>query len=433
LSIKAIAKTTAIIIVAVVVIVAAVGTVLYYQMTAKPARDYFRIGVPVEITGPWSREGNMIKRGYEAWRNYINEVIGGLEIDGKKYRIEYVYADLKSDPSIAADAYEKLILTGDIDWIWGPMASSCVLAGGPVADKYGMLQLDGTCESHLIPQRKFKWTFTLQPVTIYNGLANADLLKLIGQKSLTIALIYSDAAYNTGLGEGFQMAVEKANKEGWNFQIVYKEVYSDGVTDLSAQITKAKLANPDVFVNFAYFPHGVIMTRNMKELGFNPKMIITNVLGGAPEYRTELGKDANYQCCSVSWVRQVNYPDIKSPLWGDNKKYVEYFENYFGVEGEYSSSGCAAVGEIMQVLLQRFKMKPPLSQADREKLQDALEKETFDTFWGHIKFSNDPTYWHSNEAKMINVQCIAGKIVVVGPADVEEKNLVYPRPKWEEL
>ncbi|MEM3703849.1 MAG: amino acid ABC transporter substrate-binding protein [Candidatus Bathyarchaeia archaeon] len=424
--ISAIAKMTWIAIVVIIVAVAAIVSV-YIIMSTKPPRDRFRIGVLIEITGAWAREGNMVKRGYDAWRDYINENLGGLEIDGKKYLIEYVYYDLKSDPATAADAMEKMITTEDIDWVWGPMASACVLAEGAVGDKYGMLQIDGTCESHLIPERKYKWFFMLQPITKTTGAAYAYMLKL--EPSIqTVALLYSDSAYNLGLGEGFKIGISKMKSEGYNINIVYEEVFSDAITDLSSQILEAKASNADALILFSYANTGLVAVRNMQELEYNPKFFATNNMG-VPDFYLALGESANYICCAVPWTSKVIY-SWESILWHNNSYYVQYFETKFGIDADYSSAGCAAAGEIMAELLIEFKMKPPLSQADREKIRNELEKRTFYTFWGPVKFSTDDVYWHSNtELELIPTQYMNGRLTMIGGPSKEE-DLVFPKPPW---
>jgi ABC-type branched-subunit amino acid transport system substrate-binding protein len=313
------------------------------------------------------------------------------------------------------------------------MASSSVLAEAGTCDRYGMLQIDGTCESHLIPEQHFNYTFTLQPITKSNGVGTVNLFKLIPEVH-KIAFIYSDAAFNTGLGEGLQLAIDDANAHGSNYTVVYKEVFSDASTDLSSQVLKAKLANPDAFVVYAYATHCLISTRNMKEQNFSPKLCVQYSGITEPEVVTTLGKDAEDYAAAVSWTASTNWPSIVSPLWGNNSNYLNYFTTKFGVKGDYSSAGCAAVGEIMQVLLQRYHITPPLTQADRDQIKTALESgEIFNTFFGPAKFEMDSIFWHSNKGQMVQVQVQNGTVYVVGPVAIREKPIVYPRPTWAEL
>ena len=51
----------------------------------------------VSLTGAQSRFGNMVKNGYELWKDYVNEK-GGINVGAKKYKVAIMYYDDQSDP-----------------------------------------------------------------------------------------------------------------------------------------------------------------------------------------------------------------------------------------------------------------------------------------------------------------------------------------------
>ena len=112
-------------------------------------RDYFLVGVVTELTGELTYGGNITKRGYDLWAEKVNEA-GGIEINGEKYLVQMVYGDAQSDPSVGADAAERLITDTGVDFLLGPYSSSVTLGVAPISDKYGVPHITGSAESPLI-------------------------------------------------------------------------------------------------------------------------------------------------------------------------------------------------------------------------------------------------------------------------------------------
>lgn len=50
------------------------------------AEDTLKIGAAVSLSGNFSREGGLLRDGYELWRDRVNAA-GGLKIGGKTYKI----------------------------------------------------------------------------------------------------------------------------------------------------------------------------------------------------------------------------------------------------------------------------------------------------------------------------------------------------------
>ena len=95
----------------------------------------------------------------------------------------------------------------------------------------------------------------------------------------TIALINVDTLPAKAVANG---AIELAKKKG--LEVVFHETYPPGTTDFSAILNKVKAAKPDVLVA-NYVPAEVIaMTRQMRELDVNVKMLSATPGGGFLDY-----------------------------------------------------------------------------------------------------------------------------------------------------
>ncbi|NIM98216.1 MAG: ABC transporter substrate-binding protein, partial [candidate division Zixibacteria bacterium] len=95
------------------------------------AEDLIRFGASLSLTGRMATEGRLVKDGYEFYVKHIN-ARGGIEIKGKRYKVEVVYYDDESDPKTAARLVEKLIVEDGIKFLLGPYSSSCTFPASSV-------------------------------------------------------------------------------------------------------------------------------------------------------------------------------------------------------------------------------------------------------------------------------------------------------------
>jgi len=132
------------------------------------ARDFFKVGVITSLSGPLATGGNVTKYGYDMWANTLNAQ-GGIEIQGKKYKVQLFYSDAQSEPSQAASGAERLATQENVDFILGPYSSGATLGAAPVLEKYKIPMITGSAESPLIWKQKFYYTFGTIPPVNFTG------------------------------------------------------------------------------------------------------------------------------------------------------------------------------------------------------------------------------------------------------------------------
>src|SRR3954462_4755040 len=59
--------------------------------------DVFKVGAVLELSGAAATGGGLARKGYQFWVDTVNEK-GGIDVGGKKYKVEMVVADCKSQP-----------------------------------------------------------------------------------------------------------------------------------------------------------------------------------------------------------------------------------------------------------------------------------------------------------------------------------------------
>ena len=111
------------------------GTLALQADDSTSPRRKFLIGSAIALTGKYAREGSFVKKGYDFWRDKVNSR-GGIEVSGKRYPVEIVYYDDRSDPQTSTRLVEKLITEDKVDLVFGPYSSDCVGPSSTITEKY---------------------------------------------------------------------------------------------------------------------------------------------------------------------------------------------------------------------------------------------------------------------------------------------------------
>ena len=86
------------------------------------AQDTIQLGSAISITGKYSQEGKNAKDGYDFALKKLNDA-GGVDVGGKKYKLEVKYYDDESTPARTAQLLERLINQDGIKFVLGPYGS----------------------------------------------------------------------------------------------------------------------------------------------------------------------------------------------------------------------------------------------------------------------------------------------------------------------
>ena len=96
--------------------------------------DTIRIGVIAELTGSIPAVGASCRNAALLAAREINDA-GGIEVEGKKKKIELVIEDTAAKADQAAAAAQKLITRDDVAAIVGPNSSSNALPAAEIAER----------------------------------------------------------------------------------------------------------------------------------------------------------------------------------------------------------------------------------------------------------------------------------------------------------
>ncbi|TAN54657.1 MAG: branched-chain amino acid ABC transporter substrate-binding protein, partial [Betaproteobacteria bacterium] len=220
-----------------------------------------RIGYAIARTGPWAAGAQITQEpNYIMWAEQVNAA-GGLNVKGKKRKVELIGLDDRSDAETMVRSYEKLMASDKVDLILPPWGTGANFAVMPLIQKYGYPMIAPTATGRKLLGMKNPYFFAIlqQPDLMMDALG--EFLKARNIK--TAAMIHVDELF--GLEQA--AALEKSFKEK-GIQIIEKKSYPLGVKDLKPVLNDIKAKNPDAFVALSYPPDTFLVTAQARENAF---------------------------------------------------------------------------------------------------------------------------------------------------------------------
>jgi len=367
------------------------------------AQQPIRIGASASTSGTYAKIGRYMEEGYRLWEKQVNER-GGLL--GRPVKL-IIYDD-KSDPATGIRLYEKLVNEDKVELLLGPYSSPISHAVSTLADKYKQPMVLPVAATTSIFQRGLRYIFMiLAPAEIYmEGVL--DIAASRGAR--TLAIVHEDTAFPKAIAGGTVPLAEQCG-----LRVVFREAYPKGHTDFSALLTKAKAANPDVFIGGTLFEDATAITRQMKELDFAPKAIAFTAGSDLLEFYKQLGRNAEYIYAPTPWEPGMPFPG--------SKEFVEAYRKMWNQEPPYQAAAAYAGALIFETAVRR------VGSLDREKIREVLLTLEETNMFGTYKVDERGV---QVGRKMSALQWRDGKKVVVWPKAVAATDPVYPAPSWRE-
>jgi branched-chain amino acid transport system substrate-binding protein len=367
------------------------------------AQQPIRIGASIAVTGRDEVQGGYVREGYLLCQKHVNENGGIL---GRP--IEFLIRDDGSDPKLAAGLYEKLIADDKVDAVTGPYGSAMTDAAADVTEKHRKLMVASAAGTTSLWEKGRRYlVMVLSPL---EGATEGTIDLAVRNGLKTIALINVDTLPAKAVANG---AIELAKKKG--LQVVFHETYPPGITDFAAILNKVKEAKPDLLV-VNYIPAEVIaMTREMKELDVNVKMLSATPGGSFLDYQKALGKMAEFVYAGSYWDPSLPYPG--------NLEFVAAYQKEFDHAPHFLSPASYAGCQLFVEAARR------VGSLDSDRLREELLKTKTKTVFGN--FAVDERGFQVGH-KAITIQWQDGKQVVVWPDEVAGSKPRFSTPPWSQ-
>jgi len=369
------------------------------------AQQPIRIGVSMSITGKsYSVQGGYGREGYLLCQKHVNAQGGVL---GRP--IEFVIYDDGSDEKTAVRLYEKLIAEDKVDAVLGPYGSAITDAVADVTEKHRKLMIAPMAATTSIWEKGRRYLIMM--LAPGEGFSEG-LLDLAARNGLrTLAVIHQDGLVANSIAKG---ASELAKRKG--LELVFLETYRTSPADFSGILNKVKAAKPDVLLAASIRLEDLVaITRQMKELDLNVRMLSSAPYGLLPDYYQRLGKEAEFVYSGSFWEAGLPYPG--------NRDFVTAYEKEFNRAPAVQSAAGYAACQLFVEAVRRTR------SLDSDKLREALLTLRTKTVLGD--FAVDERGFQIGH-KAVTIQWQDGKQVVIWPDELVSGKVRFPTPPWSQ-
>ena len=299
------------------------------------AQEVLKIGVNGVMSGEAASWGLVNKYCAETTADIYNAK-GGVDIGGKKYKLQIVALDDKNDPKVSVTNAEKLTSDG-IKYIIGPNIDTTALAVKPVMERSKAMN--------------FPYAFAKE---LYKAPANASVLGMVasyqvgpimydylktkkGVKSIAFLARNESDAKNQQI-EG----VEAAKKLGLNV-VAASESYEPGTKDFMPVMTKVIKTKPDAIVLSGVAPADApLLNKAARDLGFKGTLS-TETAQDSKILAQVAGAKAN----GFMSVGGASTPEIQSDAM---KEFIEAYKKRVGEWNDEAGTKVYALELILAVL-----------------------------------------------------------------------------------
>jgi branched-chain amino acid transport system substrate-binding protein len=351
---------------------AAVTAAFAYAAPAQ-AQDTIKIGWAISKTGPFAAGAAVTTLpNYEVWVKDVNAA-GGINVGGKKMKIEVVEYDDRSNSEDMIKAVERLATQDKVDFILPPWSTGMNLAAAPIFNKLGYPQLAVTANTNQAPQLSKRWpnlTFWLGlPSEIVDGIVETfSKMNKDGKINKKIAMIAVADQFGIELSSATRDGLKKAG-----FELVYDKSYPFGTQDMQPVLKDAQAANPDVLLAFSYPPDTFAITDTAKVIAFNPKAMFVGVGTAFPGYKGKFGD-------SAEGVMGIGGSDASLP---GIKAYIAHHKEVIGREPDrWASPITYASLQVLQQAIER------VGKIDRAAVIKEINTGSFETIIGTVKLKD---------------------------------------------
>lgn len=322
----------------------------------KADQNVIKVGVIAELTGSIPAVGASCKNAALLAVKEINDA-GGIELGGKKYKIDLSIEDSASKPDQSAAVAQKLITQQKVVAIVGPNSSGNAIPASEIAEtmKVPLITPWSTEPKTTIDQKTGKpkqYVFRACFTDVFEGQAMGKFASetLKKQKAAVLYDVGSDVLKS-------QAELFRASFEAAGGKTVAFESYTSGDKDFSAQLTKIRDANPEIIFLPSYYTDVPMQVQQANRLGIKVPFLGSDAWS-TPELIKMCGKD-----CEGFYFMNHYSPETKNPL---TKKFADAYK---AMHGSVPDDIAALTYDSFGLLVQAIKAA---GKADAQAIRNSL-------------------------------------------------------------
>ncbi len=322
-----------------------------------------KIGFVSTFSGPTAVIGNNMRDSFELALDHMGRKMGGLPV-------EVIYEDDALKPDVGLQKTQKLIDSDHVDFIAGYIWSNVLLASiKPAVDSKTFLITANAGPSQIAGELCSPYIFSTSWQNDQTPQAMGTYMNQKGVKS--VFLIGPNYAAGkdmlAGVASTFKGKVVGQELTTWPAQL-----------DFSAELAKAKAANPGAI--FVFYPGkaGVQFLQQYAQAGLKGKIPLYTAFT-IDELSLPLQKDLALGVPGAQeWVNDLPNPANKTFVADFEKKYPGKKPSFYGAQSYDAANLIASAVTAVKGNL-----------SDKAAVQKALEKANFKSVRGGFKFGNN--------------------------------------------
>ena len=349
---------------------------LVFVSCGPKAPESIKIGINAPMTGDIPKVGEGSKFAAQMWLDDVNAA-GGIEVGGKKFKVEIVIEDNESKAESAVKVATKMITEDEVLVIVGPQSSKQAIPAGGVCNNYKTPMISPWSTNPATTKDRpfvFRGCF-LDP---FQGPVLANFIK--EEFGYTKAAVLYDVAsdYPKGLAEFFKEAWEKINGAG---SVVAFESFTTKDVDFSSQLTKIRNSGAQVLFTPQYYNEVALIVKQAHELGWDKPIVGSDSWGSA-----ELIEHCGDDCDGLFFSTHYAAAGAK----GATKEFIDRYNKKHGyVPDDVGALTWDALRIVQKAIESSGKITGKIEK-DRQAVRDALAKiKEFDGITGQMTFTED--------------------------------------------
>jgi branched-chain amino acid transport system substrate-binding protein len=367
------------------------------------AQQTIRFGAPLPLTGALAPEALKQQQGYDLWAEVVNKA-GGIDVGGKKMKVEIVYTDYQSNTPRAVQAAEKLISQEKVDFLFSPFGSGAAKAASTVSERYGVPTIASTASSSQVYDQGYKFLFgTFTPnETLTSPLT--DIVRKAAPNVKRVAILARNDLFPLAIAQEMEKSAKSRGME-----LVLFEKYAINTMDHSSALAQIKAAKPDWIFATGYINDLVLLKKQMGDQRIEAP-VVTMIAGPAyQEFIDAAGAGAENISSAAWWHPAAQYKG--TDIFGTTANYVKLFSEKYKSVPDYAQASASVSGALFQIAIEKA------GSLDKAKVRDTIAAMDVVTFWGPVQFGANGQI-NSLEPPVFQIQ--GGKAVVVFPAAIKQ-------------
>lgn len=340
--------------------------------------DRLLVGLPVSMSGQFSRQGKQVLTGVKQWvRRGSNR--GGLRLgDGHRVALELVHYDDESRSEVAARQTRRLLRDDDVDLLFGPYSSRLMRATAPVAGAHETVLWNHSGATDALYDAEHQWLVSvLAPARRYfHGVL--DVLQQGPRSVSRVGVCWSrSGSFGNAVASGATDHARDLNAS------VEERTWDPPLDDPTSIVESLRAADPELVLVAGSFEDDTTLVRELVDHS-GLSVAIGSVAAGISAFGDRLGDAAHGVFGPSQWepvALSGGAPDY-GPTVSD---VVALFEDTPVQATDYPAVQAFATGIVLERCLAASGNDSSL--IDQRQLRTTAGRANFTTFYGRFRIN----------------------------------------------